>query len=73
MMFLTIYLTGAVIGLMVMRDGWASRLITALLWPLGPLAFVVVLTILLVVAAVLWPLPVLGATAVLAGIAWVLF
>ncbi|MGQ0735049.1 MAG: hypothetical protein ACT4QD_15505 [Acidobacteriota bacterium] len=72
MPYLLIYLAGAAIGLAVMRDPWPSRLALAAVWPLGPLAFAVVVALLLVVAAVLWPLPVLGAAGVLGLGAWLL-
>jgi len=61
-----IYLTGVAIGLSVMRDGWPLRLITALAWPLGPLAFVVVIGVLLTTALFLWPIPLLALAAVAA-------
>jgi hypothetical protein len=41
-----------------------------LVWPLGPAAFVVVVSILLVAAVILWPLPLLGAAAAVAVILW---
>jgi hypothetical protein len=68
--FLAIYLLGVAIGLAVMRDPLAARLGTALVWPLGPVAFVIVLAILLAASAVLWPVAVLGAAAVLSAIVW---
>ena len=67
-----IYAAGVLIGVLVMRDRWPERIVTALLWPLGPLAFAVVVPILLVAAAILWPVPVLGATAGMAAVAWLL-
>ena len=63
---LAVYLLGLVIGVAVMRDRWPARIAISLVWPLGPLAFVVVVSILLVTAALLWPLMILG-TAVLLG------
>jgi hypothetical protein len=72
MTYLIIYLAGVAIGVTVMRDRWLSRLAIALCWPLGPMAFVVVVTILVVAAAALWPIPVLGG--LLLGLAlWSLF
>jgi hypothetical protein len=65
-----IYLAGVLIGIAMIRDRWAARLGLALVWPLGPIAFLVVLAVLLVTAAILWPLPVLGALAVLGGALW---
>jgi hypothetical protein len=65
-----LYLTGVVVALAVMRDPWPVRLGTALVWPLGPIAFAVVLAVLLAASVVLWPLPVLGAAAVLGALGW---
>jgi hypothetical protein len=70
MLYLLIYLAGAIVGLAMMRDPWPSRLAVALVWPLGPIAFVAVIAILGASAAVLWPVPVLGAAALLAIAAW---
>ena len=69
MLYLLTYALGVVIGLAVMRDRWGTRLGTALVWPLGPLAFAVVVPVLLVAAAILWPVPVLGGAAI-AGLLW---
>ena len=66
-----IYLAGVVIGLGVMRDRWPSRLGLALVWPLGPIAFMIVTAILVVTALILWPVPVLAAAALLAAAAWI--
>jgi hypothetical protein len=62
------YLVGVIIGLLATDDRWPGRMTAALLWPLGPLAFLFVTAGLLVVAAVLWPLPAL-AIGVTAGLA----
>jgi hypothetical protein len=62
---LLIYLAGVIVGLAVMRDRWPVRLMTALVWPLGPIAFVIVTAVLLVTAAILWPVPILGSAALL--------
>ena len=70
MLVLSIYLAGVALGLIVMRDRWPSRLLTAMVWPLGPIAFAVVVCVLLLAAAALWPLPVLGAAALLGLTAW---
>ena len=70
MWYLTVYLTGLVMALAVMRDPWPARLGIALVWPLGPLAFVVVLSMLLVASAVLWPVLILGIAALLGVVAW---
>lgn len=70
MLYVIIYVTGVIIGLWVMRDPWPTRIATALVWPLGPVAFVVVVGILLVASAILWPLPVLAAAAVVGAVGW---
>lgn len=70
MVFAGIYLVGVLIGLSVMRDPWPARVGTALVWPLGPAAFVVVVSILLVASVILWPLLMLPAFALLGGFAW---
>lgn len=70
MAFVLVYLAGVAMGLFVMRDRWPARLAIALLWPLGPIAFAVVITILGLAAAVLWPVPVLGAAALLGLAVW---
>ena len=69
---LAIYLAGVVIGMAVMGDRWPARLGLALVWPLGPIAFLVVVAILLVAAAILWPVPILGATALVGVVAWLI-
>jgi hypothetical protein len=67
---LAVYIAGVIIGLAVMRDPCRTRLLTAALWPLGPAAFVLVLVILTLAAAYLWPVPILGAAALVAVILW---
>jgi hypothetical protein len=70
MVLLSIYLFGLIIALAVMQDPWPVRIATALVWPLGPLAFVVVISILFVASAILWPMLVLGGAALLGVLAW---
>ncbi len=70
MVLLSIYLSGLVIALVVMRDPWPARLGSAMVWPLGPIAFVVVISILLVASAILWPVLILGGAALLGLLAW---
>lgn len=72
MAYLIVYFAGVAIGLAAMRDRWPSRLAIALLWPLGPLAFLVVIAILAMAATALWPMPVLGAAALLGLATWLL-
>jgi hypothetical protein len=61
---LMLYALGVAIGLLVMRDRFVTRLVTALLWPLGPIAGIAVVAGLLVVAAILWPVLLVGAALV---------
>ena len=68
--YLILYVVGVGVGLAVMSDSWPTRLAVALVWPLGPIAFAVVTTILVLAAVVLWPLPALAAGALLGATAW---
>ena len=64
-----IYVSGVVWGFLKIDAGGATRIALALLWPLGPIAFAVTITILL--AASLIAFPVWGAAVVIAGaVAW---
>jgi hypothetical protein len=67
---LLLYLAGVAVGLVVMRDPWPARLTTALVWPLGPMAFVFVVAILLLAAAILWPLLILALVALSGFLVW---
>ena len=70
MIFVSIYLAGVIIALAVMRDPWPIRVGTALVWPLGPIAFLVVITILLISSLLLWPLLMLPLAALAAVAGW---
>jgi len=72
MFFAVMYLIGAIIAFAVMRDPLPARIGTALVWPLGPIAFVVVVAILLVAAAILWPVPVLTGAGLVAAALWLI-
>ena len=72
MLYLWIYLAGVVVALGVMRDRWPARVGTALVWPLGPMAFVAVVMILLAASVYLWPVPVLAAISAVAALIWAL-
>jgi hypothetical protein len=72
MLYLSIYVIGVLVGLAVMRDSWLPRTVTALLWPLGPIAFLVVVPILLVASAILWPLYVIPTAAVIGLVMWLM-
>jgi hypothetical protein len=67
---LAVYLAGVAIGLIATRGGVATRVVLALLWPLGPLAFVVVSAGLLLIAAVVFPLFGVILASVAAGSWW---
>lgn len=64
---LLIYAAGAALGLMFTDDRPAARVALALLWPIGPLAFAFVISVLLLAAAVIFP--VFGVVAVSLGAA----
>lgn len=48
------YIGGVVVAFAATDAPWAERAGVALLWPLGPLAFIMVATMLLVFAMALW-------------------
>ena len=50
-----VYVSGVIIGLLATDGRPATRVLLALGWPLGPLAFLVTVTGLLVVAAIAFP------------------
>jgi hypothetical protein len=61
------YLAGVLIGLVLTDGRPATRIGLALLWPIGPAAFLVVVTIL--TAAAILAFPLLGAAVAAAGVA----
>jgi hypothetical protein len=67
---LIIYVIGVAIGLAVMRDRWPVRVGTALVWPLGPVAFVIVVSMLLVAALILWPVIMVPVAALIGAVLW---
>ena len=67
-----LYLAGVAIGLVATRGGIASRIGLAVLWPLGPLAFVVTSAGLLVVAGVAFPPFGVVLAAAIAAVWWAL-
>ncbi len=56
MWMLAVYLVGVVVGLMGTQGGPGTRILLAVLWPLGPLAFLITVGGLLVVAAIAFPM-----------------
>jgi hypothetical protein len=53
---LLIYTAGAAIALLRTDARWLTRVVLALLWPVGPLAFVVTVSLLLGVSLFVFPL-----------------
>ncbi len=51
----TVYLVGVAIGVLAADGGPAARIGLALLWPLGPLALIVTVAGLILVAAIAFP------------------
>ena len=64
------YVIGVVIGLCRVDGNGATKVIVALLWPLGPLAFVATLAILLVASVIAFPVVGAAAAAAAAGAWW---
>ena len=52
---LFLYIGGVVVGLLLTDGRPIERLTLALLWPIGPLAFIVTVAILIVAAAIAFP------------------
>ena len=69
---LFLYIGGVVVGLLLTDGRPIERLTLALLWPIGPLAFLVTVAILVVAAAIVFPM--FGVAAAAVGIAawWLL-
>jgi hypothetical protein len=71
-LLLLVYVGGVALGLLGTDDGWRQRIVVSLCWPLGPLAFAVVIVGLSLAAILLWPVPLLLLGAALASIAYAL-
>lgn len=67
---LVVYAIGVAAGLGLTDGAWGMRVPLALLWPIGPLAFVVTLAILLAASLIAFPLFGLLAAAGAAGLWW---
>ena len=65
---LAIYVAGVVWGLLKIDATPATKIALAILWPLGPIAFAVTLTILLAASLIAFPL--WGAAVVVAAAMW---
>jgi hypothetical protein len=70
--FVVVYLVGVAIGLIAIDARGLARVGLALLWPVGPIAFILTITILLLAALIAFP--VFGliaiAVAVAAAVVW---
>ena len=67
-----VYVVGVMVGLLVTDGGLAARIGLALAWPLGPLAFLVTVAGLLVVAAIAFPIFGVALAAAIAAAWWAL-
>lgn len=65
-----IYLAGALIALWRTDARWPTRVALALLWPLGPLAFLITVAILVAASLIAFPLIAGGMAAIGAIAAW---
>ena len=65
-----VYIAGVVVGIVFTDGRPATRLALGLLWPIGPAALVVVVTILLVAAMIAFPLFGVAAVAGAAALWW---
>jgi hypothetical protein len=67
-----VYLAGVAIGLLRSDAPWRTRVALAALWPIGPAAFAITVSLLLVASLVAFPI--LGVTVALAAglTAWIL-
>ncbi len=62
---LAIYLAGVLAGLLGMYEPFPARVVMAMLWPVGPLAFAITVGFLIATSLVIWPW--LGVGTLLAG------
>ena len=53
---LVVYLTGTAVALIRTDARWPTRLALALLWPVGPLAFALTISLLLAASLIAFPL-----------------
>lgn len=67
-----LYVAGVVWALLESDAPPAERLVLSLLWPIGPLAFVVTAAVLLAASVIAYPLVMVPAVVVLAVVWWVL-
>ena len=67
---LAIYVAGAVLALWRTDATWPTRIALALLWPIGPAAFLITVAILVGASLVAFPLVAGGIAAVVAAAVW---
>ena len=68
---LMLYIGGAAVALWRTDASWPIRIALALLWPIGPLAFALTVSLLLVASLIAFPIVGVVVTAV--AVAWWLF
>lgn len=68
-----LYVAGVVWSLLKTDARPAERVVLSFLWPLGPLAFLVTVAILIAASIVAYPLVMVPAVVVLTVICWALF
>lgn len=68
-----LYVAGVLWSLIKTDARPAERVVLSLLWPLGPLAFLVTIAILLAASVIAYPLVMVPAVVVLAVVWWMLF
>ena len=67
----SLYALGVLVGVWRTQARWPGRVALALLWPIGPLAFVLTVSLLVLVSLIAFPL--FGAVVVAAGAAAAMF
>jgi hypothetical protein len=67
-----IYLGGVIVGLARIDAGPGARMVLALLWPIGPLAFVVTIAILIIASFIAFPRVGAAAAALALLVLWLL-
>ena len=66
----TIYAAGALVAIWRTDAAWPTRLAVAVLWPLGPLAFLVTVSILLAASLIAFPVVSGAIAAAVAAAVW---
>jgi len=65
-----IYGAGVVLALWRTDASWPTRIALALLWPIGPMAFVITVAILLGASLIAFPMVAGGIAVVVAAVVW---